>query len=337
VANADIAICISTYNQSAFLRQAVESALRQRNIVAEIWISDDASTDATPAVLAALKREYPALNITTQSRNLGMGGNPNWLLRQPKTKWLVKLDSDDVLAPDYCAELIGLLTQHFEAGYAHANVREIDQHGEFRRTRALYRPQTFISGEQSLKASVQGYRVAANIICFRREALESIGFWKADMSFADDWDLSVRMADQGWGNVHCPKVLASYRVWDDVDGYRAGRKLREIIGITRVFEESLAPAFARRHWNSAPLARRRRVLATNQADALYKLPANSAEFQQIESALLNLGDSLRLRSIVALVRHGGAPLISAVVRAKRLPRNSLKRLVVAMRRHANAL
>ena len=298
-----VSICIPTYNQAQFLKTAVVSAINQVHIETDIWVSDDASTDETPKIVADLREEYPHLITKRHAKNLGMGGNPNWLFRQPDSDFLVKLDSDDSLEPLFCAQLLHLLTQYPKAAYAHGNINQIDENGNITRVRRLSRRKEYIDADQSLVDSASGYRVSANIIMFRRQALEQVDFWRADMAFADDWDLAVRLADAGWGNVYCSDVVASYRVWSDPRGYREGRKMAELEGIRRVFIDSLVPAFKRRGWDLKPLSQHRKRFAFGQATALLRVPMDAPEFHLIRSALSALGNSTILHVSFWLIDH----------------------------------
>ncbi|MVM38072.1 glycosyltransferase [Spirosoma sp. HMF3257] len=225
-----VAVCIPTYNQAGYLQQAVESVLNQTHLPDEIWISDDASTDDTEKVGLKLAKEYPIIKYIRQKSNLGMGGNPNWLMRQPQTDFVAKLDSDDFYNPGYLEELVNLMKKNPQAGYAHCNVNQVNEKSVIGRQRLLNRKQEYVDGAASLKGLVMGYRVAANIILFRRIAIESVNFWDPNLAFADDWDLAVRLADQGWGNCFSPNILANYRVWSGVGNIRQKRKLDEIKG-----------------------------------------------------------------------------------------------------------
>ena len=103
-----VAICIPTFNQAPYLEGAVRSALAQTH-PCEVWVSDDASTDETPAVMARLLLVFPQIKHIRQKRNLGMSGNPRWIVQQPDTEYIVKLDSDDELNPNHVKKLLQAL------------------------------------------------------------------------------------------------------------------------------------------------------------------------------------------------------------------------------------
>ena len=302
-----VAICIPTFNQARYLEGSVRSAMAQTR-PCEVWVSDDSSTDETPQVMARLLREYPQIHHVRHSENLGMSGNPRWIVQQPLTEYVVKLDSDDELRQNYVEKLLEALLAHPSAGYAHGAVQEIDANGGKQRRRLLGRNAGLQSGEESLGASVTGYRVAANICMFRRAALKQVDYYRSDLGFADDWDLAVRIADAGWGNVYVNEILANYRVWDTPNSARSRRKLAEIEGCRRVTEESLMPAFKRRGWSQSPITDARRRMALRHAESLRLKQFNETEQNDLRLALSRLGDSLALRWKFYWIRTPLAPL-----------------------------
>ena len=299
-----VAICIPTYNQAPYLEMAVRSALVQ-TYPCEVWVSDDASTDQTPAIMARLLEQFPQIKYVRHGKNLGIQGNPCWVLQQPLTEYIVRLDSDDELSPDYVEKLLKALLAHPSAGYAHAAVQEIDENGRKQKIRLLARNAAFQNNEDSLRASVAGYRVAANICIFRRAALEKVDFYR-NLSFAEDWDMAVRLADSGWGNVYVNEVMASYRVWDTP--VRSRRKLSEVEGCRRVIVESLKPAFIRRSWSLEPIVKSSCRLALGQAECLRSNQFTETERSDLREALRQLGASAALRWKFHWIRTPLAPL-----------------------------
>ena len=328
-----VAICVPTYNQSQFLRDAIGSCFAQtyrdeQGNAPQVWVGDDASTDETATVLAELQREYPALRVHRQPRNLGIVGNNNWLLSQPQTEFICRLDSDDVLCPNYIAFMVELLRQNARAGYGHAAIEQIDERGAPMRLRLLNRATGYQSADEALRAAASGYRVAANICTFRRAALHEGGFYQAGMKFCEDWNLSVRLADRGWGNVYSDQVLAKYRVWEDASQVRPRRKLSEVEGFLWVFERELQPAWTRRGWDAAPLRKARRAIALSHGSVLDSPLFCARDRGELKRLLKRLGDSSRLRLQTFLLRCG----LGGLVRAQRGAAGSARDFAKKMRR-----
>jgi glycosyltransferase involved in cell wall biosynthesis len=325
-----VAICIPTYNQADFLERAVESALRQDySGPTEIWIADDASTDGTAALVERLQRAHPALRAIRQEVNVGIAANVSALLRAPETELLVRLDSDDELMPAFLSRLVASMDGHPDAGYGHSGVIEIDAEGRRKSTRRLARATGFQPAEEALRASLSGYRTVANVLVFRRAALLELDFYSGRPEFVEDYDLAVRMADAGYGNVYVDESLARYRVWEDEAGSRSRRKALQLSGYARIFDEVFEPAWRRRGWSLGPVRRRRRSLAVHHCAHCFAPQYSAAERARLIALLKELGDGPRLRLRLRLCELGLGPRIERIGwwrgRAKALAKAVLKR------------
>jgi hypothetical protein len=195
-----------------------------------------------------------------------------------------------------------------KAGYAHSAVYEIDEDGNSSRVRRLHRASTFEDAESSLRRSTMGYRVAANMCMYRSQALREVNYCR-EMNFALDWDLAVRIADAGWGNVYTPEILGNYRVWSDQSNSRVKRKKTELLGIESVFRDSLMKAFERRGWPCKPLFDSMRGFAMAHAECLAWDCFSEDEKRELQSILLRLGGSSRsVRLRCWMMQHGFAPM-----------------------------
>ncbi|WP_419581450.1 glycosyltransferase family 2 protein [Stieleria magnilauensis] len=283
-----IAVCIPTFNQSKYLRIAVRSALEQSGVETEVWVSDDASTDETPMVMREFEND-PRVRYHRHAKNQGIAANAGWVMEQPGTPYFVRLDSDDVLKPDYCRVLSEMLCRHPDSAVAHCAIEEIDEHGKHNHHRRLGRTSVEQTAEAALIGATSGYRVAANICMFRTSALRQLPYvYRPEMNFAEDWDLFVRLAVAGWNNVYCSDTLAEYRVWSDAGGYRSGRKASEIRGVLRLFEETLQPEWDRRDWETIDLWKARRRLAVTHAKTLAMIPPDTEDYQEVHGLLEDL-------------------------------------------------
>lgn len=282
-----VAVCIPTYNQAAYVIAAIESALNQVGVATNIWISDDASSDNTSQLLDRYSSN-PRISIVRNLSNAGISINAGQAMLMPEQGFIVRLDSDDILHPNYCIEQVSLLDQYPRAAVAHCAVDQINENGLKSTVRRLARRTGYQDSVAALKDSIYGYKVSANICMFRSQALSSLPFlFDPDLAFAEDWDLYVRLADAGWGNVYNSKVLASYRVWSDVSGVRSGRKAAEIKGITRVLCISIESSWSARGWNTNAIAAARKRFALAHSGAI---EVESLDVQERETLLKLLGD-----------------------------------------------
>jgi glycosyltransferase involved in cell wall biosynthesis len=298
-----VSVCIPTYNQGAFIEQSIRSVINQTMLPFEIIVSNDCSTDNTKHVLDNLSKEISILHVLNQPVNLGISANTNAALKTATGDYIVRLDSDDLLMPDYINILSGLLTKFPEAGYAHGAVKEIDINSKFLKNRTLSRSSGFLNADSALKAAVKGYRVAANILMFRKNALQHAGYISSKVNFAEDYYLSAKIAANGYGNVYHSDFLSCYRVWNDTGKVRVKRKKEEIIGLTAVFNEVLEPSFKNKGWDTSVLNSSRENFAKSQADCLGWDVYTKDEKADLKEKILKLSDSKQTKLYLWLYEH----------------------------------
>ncbi|GAB4566179.1 MAG: hypothetical protein Tsb007_38500 [Rhizobacter sp.] len=101
-----ISLAVLAYKQSAFIDDAVRSALAQVCEPIEILLSDDASPDTTFAQMQALANAYrgPHQVVARRNeRNLGMGGHFNAVMRAARGELVVLMAGDDISLPERVA------------------------------------------------------------------------------------------------------------------------------------------------------------------------------------------------------------------------------------------
>jgi len=318
-----VTVCIPTFNQAPFLIQAVESVLNQSYSNVKVFISDDASTDNTQEQMQQYAN-HSRIQYYRQPKNLGISANNNWLLSQPDTEYIIRLDSDDLLLPDYTQTLLDLFLQFPEAGYAHAAVNEIDSKNSQRRVRRLFGRDKYQDFETALKAGLTGYRVAANICMFKRSVLHEMNFYKRGMNFCEDWELSVRIADAGYGNIYYPEPLASYRVWTDQGNVRASRKLTEIRAAYELYEETYLPIYKKRKWSTISIESQKTTYALNHSICLTQKNFDTEDKNKIRQELKKFTNSKVLNIKLALIDWNLTWLLQSTNFSKLIIKDMLK-------------
>lgn len=311
-----ISICIPTFNQADYLIQSVRSASNQSLSPFEIIVSNDCSTDNTSRVLQSLSKDIPQLKVINQPENLGIAGNTDASLRLATGDLVVRLDSDDYLAPSFCEKLSSLLKKYPDAGYAHAAVQEIDQNGHYLKKRWLSRSSGFQPSIDGLKAARKGYRVAANILMFRRSALEKVNFLTDRPNYVEDFHLNASLSATGYGNVYLHESLSFYRVWIDAEKTRQKRKLMEITGVRRVFQEILEPEYKKRGYNLKGLHRSKAAIACSNSDCLSWNVYTKKEKIELKKEILKLSSSSKVKFFTWLYMNGYGGGISLINKIK---------------------
>lgn len=98
-----LTVRVITYNQEAYIKQALDSILMQKaNFPFEIIVSDDASTDTTQEILKLYQQKYPEIiKVILHEKNLGGRKNLLSTLSLCTGKYVAFLDGDDYWIDEY--------------------------------------------------------------------------------------------------------------------------------------------------------------------------------------------------------------------------------------------
>lgn len=323
-----LSIAIPTYNQAQYLKKAILSACNQNYKPFEIVVFDDCSTDNTWQILEELCIDIKELKIIRQEINKGIVINKGSCLKSCTGDYVILLDSDDMLEPNFADVLIALLEKFPKAAYAHGNVQQIDQNGNKTNVRQLFRKETYLEANEDLKRQISGMKVAANIIMYRKKALVAINYFNCKVNFAEDWFMLCQLSAAGYGNVFTNKILSSYRVWSDTGQLRQKRKLDEINGTRLVYDEVLIPAYRERNWSINAIIKAKSKKAISNSDCLSFSYFTKEEKSDLKEVLLMLSDSRATKVNLFLQTYKTHLILKFVNKLKINIRRNLKVILV---------
>ena len=191
-------VVIPVYDQTQFLAETLASVYEQTHPSWEIVVVDDGSTDPE-AVRFLDSLDRPRLRLIRQP-NMGLPGARNSGMKVARGDFLIPLDSDDELEPEFMTKLLSALEASPGAGYAHCLARlygDID---------AVWVPRPFNPYWQLLGNGIVG------CVLMRATAWEAVdGYDETMTSGNEDWELWLRMSEAGWDQVSVPEPLFRYR------------------------------------------------------------------------------------------------------------------------------
>lgn len=104
-----VTFAVFAYNQEAYVRQAVEAALAQTYSPLEIILSDDASSDATAAIIREIAGAYRgphSIVVNLNTGNLGIGEHVNKIFRMAHGELVILAAGDDVSTVERTEKLV---------------------------------------------------------------------------------------------------------------------------------------------------------------------------------------------------------------------------------------
>jgi glycosyltransferase involved in cell wall biosynthesis len=109
-----LSIIVPVYNAEKYLLDCLDSVLSQLVPSVELIIVDDGSTDGSALIISARVLQLAELGQVKFFRqsNAGPGAARNLGLRMARGRYVGFLDSDDLLAPTYVGEILGVISAH---------------------------------------------------------------------------------------------------------------------------------------------------------------------------------------------------------------------------------
>jgi glycosyltransferase involved in cell wall biosynthesis len=228
-ADALVSIIIPTYDQSAYLREAIESAVQQTYRNLEILVSDDCSPNSPQDMIKAF--QAARIRFWRNPKNLGMFENTLNGFRRATGKYVVNLNDDNSLNPDFLDKLVPHLEANpalvlaFSDHYiinADSNIDVISSEAHSREWRCdglaegIYQP----FYDLALQHQAVSPTVAAVI---RRDVIDWERFPDGAGVF---WDLyTAYLACRSGGEAYySPEKLAPYRVREQSETFVSGSR-----------------------------------------------------------------------------------------------------------------
>ncbi len=216
-----VSIALCTYNGERYLREQLDSLLRQDYPQLEIIAIDDASTDTTPDILGEYSARDPRLQVHRNPSNLGFRRNFEHALSLCSGKLIAPCDQDDIWAP---AKLSRLQDTLGTAMMSYCDSELINEHGHALGQRISDKFNVASLGDPV--AFVFSNCVSGHAMLFRRELLA--GALPLPSNLFHDWWLAYVAASLGRIE-YCPEPLVSYRQHatsvTDLSGRRAASEV----------------------------------------------------------------------------------------------------------------
>jgi len=203
-----LSVCVRTHNQERFIREALDSVLRQHaTFPFEIIISDDASSDGTVAILQEYQKQYPdKIRILLQETNIGGPENLKRVIEASNAKYVTCLDGDDFYTDDYkLQKQVELLETHPEYAACFHNTWYADENGQLK---GLFNRPDFHALHDAREFIRERWFVPIHSAVLRRVYIEFPDWYNTVMN--DDYVVHLSVAKHG-SYYFMPDVMVAYR------------------------------------------------------------------------------------------------------------------------------
>lgn len=218
-----VSVTIVTWNSAKYLAECFAALERQDYPQIEVIVVDHASSDETRGLLREVESRW---RVIYNDRNVGFAAGQNQAIRVASGEWVLCLNPDVVLNPDFVRQLVAAGEAHPEAGslcgkllrwdpaakehqsdiidstgiYFTRNLRHLDRGAE-ERDRGQYDRMQYVFGASGAAAM------------FRRDFIKAVSvegefFDEEFFSFREDGDLAWRAQVMGWKCLYAPPAVA---------------------------------------------------------------------------------------------------------------------------------
>jgi|GEM_PF-1561645 len=199
-----VSVIIPCYKLAQYLPDAVGSVIGQTCQDWECIIVNDGSPDNTSEVATEIIKANPSRNIILlEKKNGGVSDARNYGIGYSKGRYILPLDSDDMIHPEMLSKTVGFLQMHPEISVAYTDhVHFIDTN----RYRVVPVPE-----HDSRQLLVQNCFAYCSL--FRRNVWETVGGYSRNMIWGyEDWDFWLGCYEKGCQMRRVPEPLFFYRL-----------------------------------------------------------------------------------------------------------------------------
>lgn len=197
-----VSVIMPVHNAAPYVADSIRSVLAQSASDFELILVDDASTDNSGEIIAAVRDER--LRYRRSDIQLNAAGARNLGLAEARGEFIAFLDADDAARPERFAVQLGFLRSRSDVSVVGSLIEAMDENGRpsgngFVRSLAEEEIPSTLLFENCL---------ALSSIMARRDALVS---FQPDFAPAEDYELWARLAAKTKFAI-IPQQLTSYRV-----------------------------------------------------------------------------------------------------------------------------
>ena len=213
-----VSIIIPAFNAEKYLEETVASAMASFFPYLEIIIVNDGSTDHTQQVIDNIVTKHPQIRAFHQ-KNQGVSVARNLGISKAIGKYILPLDADDLISPDYIEKAVEILNHN-------EKVKMVNGLGEFIGDR---------QGKWNLKPFSRRLLARKNMLyisgIFRKSDFDKTDGFCPEIKGPEDWDFWISLLKRSGEVVRIPSVCLYYRVHANSKRIANKNKKKEAISI----------------------------------------------------------------------------------------------------------
>jgi glycosyltransferase involved in cell wall biosynthesis len=229
-------VVIAAYNSARTIAPAIQSVLAQSERDFELIVVDDGSTDDTGDRVRPFLADRRVSLV--QQENQGVAGARNAGFARASADYVSLLDGDDLWLPTYLTRMGTALEATPQAGLAYTDAWLLDDESRrvLRSTAMAHQrpPETPPEDAEALLSLLVENNFVFSSATIRRSAYEVVGPFDLRAQPADDYEMWMRLAANGFHAARARGTLAVYRLRPDAVSRNEALMFRSIKEALRI-------------------------------------------------------------------------------------------------------
>lgn len=208
-----VSIIVPCYNQAQYLPETLDSVLVQTYYNWECIVVNDGSTDNSLSIANEYACRDQRIKVVSQE-NSGPSAARNHGVQESHGKFILFLDGDDIIAPNYLARGLEYLESHPTCVLYYSKIQYIGK-----------RCGIFDICYTSYKDLLAGNSIVCTCLIHRKD-FDRVGGFDENMKGYEDWEFFIRLLYKNEMVFQDSEVLFYYRIHDTQNSVNAQAKKR---------------------------------------------------------------------------------------------------------------
>lgn len=204
-----ITVLMSVYNDEKYLKESIESILKQSVKDFEFLIFEDCSTDNSRIILKEYEKKDKRIKLVLNTSNKGLSFNLAKGVLMAKNEWIARMDADDIALKERFSLQLDYIKKHPKVDVLGGYVIDIDENGLEKGIRKV--PLT----HNKISSLIWTCPFIHPTVIYRKKSILEAGSYNKDLRRRQDYDLWFRCHKMNLEFANLDVPLIYYRATDD--------------------------------------------------------------------------------------------------------------------------
>ena len=224
-----ISVIMPVYNSETFLKDSINSILKQTFIDFDFIIIDDGSTDNTEIIIKSFNDNRIKYLKTDHH---GISSALNYAINYSNSEYIIRMDADDIALPDRIEKQISYMKNNPHLDITGCGMLIIDEDNEL-----IGKKKLPFDSKQILSTMPFYCTVMHPTFCFKKSAFLKLKGYRNNFIYAQDYDFLLRSISLGLTIDNLNYNLVKYRMYKKGNLKKMYNQMRYTLIAQQLFKE----------------------------------------------------------------------------------------------------